>query len=135
MITTLIIWQNQEPWSCEWDLGMNPNLSLFKLREEACSSLQTVMNDWCEILDSSELLPNEQKTVMLEVLMAFSQPFNVILMVCVCVWKLTVNSLWKPIYHRVDTSKSLRQLREFWDMPSVSLNMSDRPHPCSLIGV
>lgn len=43
------------------------------------------MNDWFAILDSSELLPSEQKTVMLWVSVAVSQPFNVILMVCVCV--------------------------------------------------
>lgn len=40
---------------------------------EACSSHQMIINDRFEILDSSELLPNEQKTGMLGVLMALLQ--------------------------------------------------------------
>lgn len=119
----------QEPSSSQ-----NMCLSLSNHRE-ACYSLQIITNDWFEILDSSELLPNEQKTVLLGVLVAFSQPFNVILMVCVCVWEFTVNSLWKPIYHRVDTSKSPRQLRELWDTTSVSVNITQafHIHACSLV--
>lgn len=118
----------QEPSSSQ-----NMCLSLSSHRE-VCYSLQIITNDWFEILDSSELLPNEQKTVLLGVLVAFSQPFNVILMVCVCVRihsKFIMKTHLPQGWHQQKPEAAQGIVGH--DI-CFSEHNSGIPHPCSLIG-